>query len=120
MLPTLKDISMATDTPTTGEKREFTERDALVFATETEDVTQFLAQGPLLEKQVMRVFPADFDRLREEYPTLFPPEIYQRPFDFQVYAITFIRGKPSVPGHAKMKIYVEMTGRRILKIFATS
>ncbi len=120
MLPTLKEIIMATDTPNTGEKHEFTERDALAFAMESEEVTQFLAQGPLLEKLVMRVFPPDFTRLREEYPTLFPPEIYQRPYDFQVYSITFIRGKPSAQGHAKMKIYVEMTGRRVLKIFATS
>ncbi len=111
---------MATDQIPATTQPAVTERDALAFATESEEVTQFLAQGPLLEKLVMRVFPADFARLREEYPTLFPPEINSRPHDFQVYAITFMRGKPSAPGHAKMKIYVEMTGRRILKIFATS
>ncbi len=111
---------MAAENPPLAEKHELTERDALVFACESEEVSRFLEQGPLLEKVVMKVHPADFPRLSKEYPTLFPPDIYQNPYQFQVFAITFIRGKLSVPGHAKMKIYVEMAGRRVLKIFATS
>ncbi len=111
---------MATDLPPIAEKRELTDRDALAFARESEEVTQFLEQGPLLDSVVIKVHPSEFSRLNREYPTLFPPDIYQNPYQFQVFAITFIRGKPSVPGHAKIKIYVEIAGRRVLKIFATS
>ncbi len=111
---------MSTDTPSIAEKREFTERDALAFAREVVEVAQFLEQGPLLEKIVVKVHPAEFPRLIKEYPSLFPPDISQNPYQFQVFAVTLIRGKPSLPGHAKMKIYVEMAGRRVLKIFATS
>ncbi len=120
MVPMLKVISMATEKLPDSKPPAITERDALAFAYESEEVTHFLEQGPLLEKVVTKVYPADFPRLEKEYPTLFPQDIYQYPYQFQVFAITFIRGKLSLPGHAKMKVYVEMAGRRVLKIFATS
>ena len=103
-----------------SKNQAITERDALSFAYEVEQVAEFLEQGPLLEKVVRKVLLTDFPRLNQEYPTLFPSEIYQNPDAFQIFTITLIRGKKSVSGHAKLKLYVEMTGRRVLKIFATT
>ncbi len=111
---------MAADNPSIAEKREFTERDALVFAYESEEVAKFFEQGSLLEKIVGKVLTSDLGRLKKEYPSLFPDDIYQNPDQFQIFAITFIRGRNLVPGYTKLKIYVEMTGRRVLKIMTTS
>ncbi len=102
------------------ENHVFTDQDALSFAYKSDEVAKFLEEGPLLEKMSIQIPESDFTRLKREYPSLLPPEIYQNPRKFQVFAITFIRGKKSAPGHAKMKIYVEMTTRRVLKMFATS
>ncbi|OLS13276.1 MAG: hypothetical protein RBG13Loki_3059 [Promethearchaeota archaeon CR_4] len=103
-----------------AENSAVSEQDALSFANELDEVHHFIEQGLLLEKVVMRIPLRDFSRLQKEHPTLFPVEVYQNPSQFQVFAVTFIRAKKSSPGHAKMKVYVEMTGRRLLKIFATS
>lgn len=111
---------MSADTTPISQDREFTGQDALAFTSESEEVAKFLEQGPLLEKLVIKIHNSDIPRLIREYPSLFPPEFQQNVYQFQIFAITFIRGKPSLPGHAKMKIYVEMVSRRILKIFATT
>jgi hypothetical protein len=97
-----------------------TEQDALSFACEVEEVGKFLAQGPLLDKVIVKVRASDVPRLKKEYPTLFPPDIYHNPDAIQIFAITLIRGNFNGTGYAKLKIYVEMTGRRVLKIFATN
>ncbi len=96
------------------------EQDALSFASEVEEVRNFLTQGPLLDKLIVKVPTMDIPRLKMEYPTLFPQDIFQNPLSIQIFAITFIRGNNMGTGYAKLKIYVEMTGRRVLKIFATN
>jgi len=109
---------IANDAP--RDSNTFSEREALSFAYELEEVHRFLEQGSLLEKIVTRISSRDIPRLQKEYPTFLPVEIYQNPNQFQMFAITFILAKNALPGHSKMKVYVEMTERRVVKIFATS
>ncbi|HMF31055.1 MAG TPA: hypothetical protein VKK79_06560 [Candidatus Lokiarchaeia archaeon] len=102
-----------------GNVDNITEKDVLNFTVGLEQVSDFLSDGPILDEAVKKVPPSDFSRLQKEYPTLFSQEVYQDPTQFEVYAVTFIRGRNDAPGHAKMKLYVDMIALRVLKVFAT-
>lgn len=106
-------------TTTPGKSQVITETEAIRFARDVKEVVDFLAGGSLLAELVMKVPASDFPRLQSEYPTLFPQDIYQNPTENQVFAITFIRGRGTTPGHVKMKLYVEMVTRRVLKLLTT-
>ena len=111
---------MSSEIPLDIEKGKGREQDPLSFVMGLVEVHQFLEQGPLLDKLVVKVPLSDLIRLMKEYPTLFPPDIQENITRAQIVSITFIRGKTAGPGYAKMKIYVEMERQRVLKIFTTT